>query len=689
MRLQIANRLCRLCLSAILGSPQVLKNWEHPGPKRMHAFRFLPDADELGSPLNGSYDLLLVALSVLIAALAAYAALGLAGRVRAAETAPERRLWLGSGSLAMGVGIWAMHFVGMLAFRLPVSATYDLTITVVSLAPAILASLVALRFFSREQSDVWAVLLCGGLMAAGIGAMHYTGMAAMRLPAAMYYDPLLFTVSLVVAWTLASFALGVSRNVTELGGRTVDYGHKLSAAGLMGLAVAGMHYTGMSAARFFVIDGASPPVGAIEPTVLGAMVTLASVIILGLAMSVAIVERRLQAATRSAQVSRSRMLQAIEIISEGFALYDADDRLVLCNRKYRELLSGVKDYGLEGETFESIVRRLAESGVIPEAQGCADQWVAARVLRHQQPPGPYVQRRSGDVWMQINEYKTAEGETVAIYSDITELKRAEHGLAQALENLQETQSHLVQSEKMAALGKLTAGIAHEINNPVGIVSSSADNSARCVQRIMEVLTSGVSLEEIRADRRFQQALTVVGENAQVIVRASERIAKIVHSLNTFAQPDDQNYRGASLEDCVDSTLALLQHVFREGVSLVKRFGGTPQVLCNPGELNQVFLTVISNAAQAIEGDGEVVISTTQEGDFVCVEIADTGRGMSPEQVDGLFDLGFKTTGSRIGVGMDLVNAYAIIERHRGRISVSSELGQGTRFRIELPMGVRP
>ena len=260
-------------------------------------------------------------------------------------------------------------------------------------------------------------------------------------------------------------------------------------------------------------------------------------------------------------------------------------------------------------------------------------------------------------------------------------------LAITLGELTATQDQLVQTERMAVLGKLAAGIAHEINNPVGIVVSAADNSARCVQRIHESLTSDSSIEEIRADRRFQQALSLVGENAQVIVDASERIAKVVQSLSAFAQPDEQGYKRTSVEDCIERTLALLQYAFGERVQLVKQFGKTPQIIGNPGEINQVLLTVISNAAQAIDGEGEVVIATTRQGGLVRIEIEDTGRGMSPEQIDGLFDLGFKKTGSRVGVGMGLVHAKAIVERHQGLISVSSKLGKGTRFRIELPVSV--
>ena len=651
----------------------------------MHWFQLLDSSQDYGTPLVGSYDPALVFVSILIAGLAAYAGLGFAGRVSAAETARAKRAWLLGGAAAMGVGVWAMHFIGMLAFRLPVPVAYDVRVTLLSLTPAFLASLVVLRFLTLKHADRGQVLLSGTLMGLGIGTMHYTGMAAMWMAAEMFYDGPLVALSIAVAVGLASAALAMSRLVGQGADRVVGPSREFAAAGVMGLAVAGMHYTGMAAVRFFDAPGMAVPEGALDPLILAILVGLASAFILVLAVFAAIVDRRLQAAAVSARVSRARMLQAIESISEGFALYDKDDRLVLCNAHYRELLRA-DGYDLSTQqSFESIIRSACERGLIPDAEGRVDAWVAERLRRHLDPVGPHVQKRRGDCWVKINEYRTEDGGTVAIYNDITELKRAEKELSDALENLQDTQAHLVESEKMAALGKLTAGIAHEINNPVGVVTSSADNSARCVQRILDSLDRGHTLDEVRSDRGFQQSVQLVRENAKVVVEAGQRIATIMRSLKAFARPDDNDFQQASVEEGLESTLALLQHQMREGIALVKRFGNVPRVYCMPAAINQVFMTILTNAIQSIEGNGEIRVETSQDPTSIYVNISDTGRGMESHQVKGLFDSSFTTKGSRIGVGLGLFNAYRVIRQHRGEISVKSELGEGTGFSIRFPI----
>ncbi len=170
-------------------------------------FMFLDGSKDLGTALPGTYNWMLVALSVMIASLAAYAALGDAGRISDSETPAAKHLWLAIGAVAMGVGVWAMHFIGMLAFTLPVEVRYDVLITVVSMVPAILASGIVLHLISEERIGAWRLILGGILMGAGIGVMHYTGMAAMRMDALMAYDPVLFMVSILVAVALSITAL--------------------------------------------------------------------------------------------------------------------------------------------------------------------------------------------------------------------------------------------------------------------------------------------------------------------------------------------------------------------------------------------------------------------------------------------------------------------------------------------------
>src|SRR5271170_3260202 len=207
---------------------------------------FLPYGAAVGDALSQSYSFVIVVLSYLIAALASYVGLLMSVSIANAESARARWVWLSGGSVAMGIGIWAMHFTGMLALTLPVPITYDVPVTVLSVVPAILASALALQVMSGSGNRHRRYLLGGTLVGAGIGAMHYIGMAAMRVDYCMHpYNPGLFTLSIIVA-----VALGIAAFYTRdfryhrryLNGRKI---HIMLSAGLMGLAIAGMHYTAM------------------------------------------------------------------------------------------------------------------------------------------------------------------------------------------------------------------------------------------------------------------------------------------------------------------------------------------------------------------------------------------------------------------------------------------------------------
>ena len=201
----------------------------------MHYLRFLDPTVDPTLALPSAYDPTLVTVSVLMASLAAYAALGLAGRIKAAENRRTKQLWLGAGATAMGIGIWAMHFIGMLAFRLPIVVAYNLGITLLSVAPAVVASSIVLYVTSRAEIRFSQLVLAGTMMGLGIGTMHYTGMAAMRMAADMYYDPLLFGLSLIVAVGLATAALYIHFLAGE-GGEEQSWRLHLSAAFTMGSA---------------------------------------------------------------------------------------------------------------------------------------------------------------------------------------------------------------------------------------------------------------------------------------------------------------------------------------------------------------------------------------------------------------------------------------------------------------------
>jgi signal transduction histidine kinase len=265
-----------------------------------------------------------------------------------------------------------------------------------------------------------------------------------------------------------------------------------------------------------------------------------------------------------------------------------------------------------------------------------------------------------------------------------ELESKNSDLEDALKQLRETQQQLIMREKMASLGNLVAGVAHEINNPVGAVKSAADTSARSIEMVCRALQEGTSLEDVNANKRFLTALEILKSNNAITVTASDRIAEIVRSLKNFARLDEAAFQEADLHEGLDSTLTLLHHVLKDRISVVKRYGELPPVQCYPNQLNQVFMNVLSNAEQAIEGQGTITINTERQGDTVAVQICDDGAGVPDADLKRIFDPGFTTKGVGVGTGLGLSISYNIVQKHHGKIVAESEPGRGTTITISIP-----
>ena len=268
---------------------------------------------------------------------------------------------------------------------------------------------------------------------------------------------------------------------------------------------------------------------------------------------------------------------------------------------------------------------------------------------------------------------------------VLNLKETNSELETTLYELRETQTELVQSEKMAALGKLAAGIAHEINNPIGALKSAADISTRCISKLDHFFEKSEGIAEIRNGANFQNVLQILKDNSQVFSSASDRIARTVSSFIHFARLDEAEFGKVDVHEGIDNTLTLLQQEIKAGTSVVKEYGNIPEIACYPGELNQVFMHLLTNAAQAIKGKGAITIRTFFENENVHVQIADTGVGISQEQMQRLFDPEFAKVGPRVKAGLGLFTSYNIIQKHQGEIKVESEIGKGSTLTVILPV----
>ena len=307
-----------------------------------------------GVPLTGSHDPLLVALSVVVAMAASFAALDLAGRVRASASRRAAGAWLATAALALGGGIWSMHFVGMLAFSLPVAVTHDPGLTVLSLVVAVLVTGLGFAAAWRRGGRGRRNLVLGGLlMGCGIAAMHYTGMAAMRVPADLRYDRAVVGASLLIAVGAATAALWLAR-------RDATPWRRLGAAAIMGLAIAGMHYTGMAAASWTPHPGLHDAHGRqLGHAGLAFGVTAITFLVLLLALAAASIDRRLAAlAEREARValaeSEARFQAVVEQAGTGIAQTDLHGRIVLANDRFCEMVGRPREALLGGLRMQDI-----------------------------------------------------------------------------------------------------------------------------------------------------------------------------------------------------------------------------------------------------------------------------------------------------------------------------------------------
>ena len=266
-----------------------------------------------------------------------------------------------------------------------------------------------------------------------------------------------------------------------------------------------------------------------------------------------------------------------------------------------------------------------------------------------------------------------------------ELQQRNVVLEKTLRELQQTQNQLIVQEKMAALGNLVAGIAHELNTPLGTVKSAADVSARGLARIRHVLSNDGTTADARRNQTLERVLKALGDNSTATTHAIERLSRIVGSLKTFTHLDRAEYERVDVHEGLDSALTLMEPRFGPRVEVVRDYGDLPKLTVYPQELNQVYMSLLQNACQAFEkGAGRIQVSTVAEEGFVRIVIADTGRGIEQERLDHIFEPAFASKEGRVAMGMGLSLSYNIVRKHAGTLEIDSEPGRGTTVTIRLP-----
>lgn len=269
------------------------------------------------------------------------------------------------------------------------------------------------------------------------------------------------------------------------------------------------------------------------------------------------------------------------------------------------------------------------------------------------------------------------------YNEILENQNAEleaqnQQLVESRMEIQKHQAQLVHSEKMASVGLLTAAITHEINTPIGAINSN-------IQIEDMLLNELIKNPYINSNEELNLMVGQLKEANDVNLTACSRIIEIIRSLKTYSRLDQAEFQEADINEGIRSVLVLTRNLLKRRITVHEEFGDIPKVKCFPGQLNQVFMNIIVNASEAIEGEGELFIRTYKKDRNIYIVIRDTGTGIKQENISKIFEPGFTTKGVGLGLGLGLYISYNIIQNHSGEISVASEPGKGTEFTIRIPI----
>jgi two-component system sensor histidine kinase/response regulator len=611
----------------------------------------------------GYYDTRLVALSVFIAVVASYTALDLAARVTSARGG-ARYLWLSGGATTMGVGIWSMHYIGMLAFRLPVPVQYDWPTVLVSLLAAIFASLVALFVVSREKMGHLQALVGCVIMGGGIAGMHYIGMAAMRLPAMCHYSPAIVALSVVLAFVISLVALWLTFHCR---GETTFWGwRKIISALVMGAAIPVMHYTGMAAASFApstLVHGDLSH--ALSISSLGiASVIVVTFMVLRLSLLTSLVDRRLEL-----EASERCCHQILEAALDAFVGMDSSGLITDWNAQAETTFGW-----LHSEATGQFLSQM----IIPDRYRDAHEQGLKHFLASGK--GPVLNKRieisalhrdgrEFPVELTISAISgVGTHRFVAFVRDITERNRSQQELLAAKEAAE--QSNQAKSEFLA-------NMSHEIRTPLNGVMGMTD----------------LTLEtELTPEQR---------EYLETVKMSADSLLIVINDILDFSKIEagkfDLDAIDFNLRDSLETTLKTLSvRADEKGLELLCEVAAeVPEVMRgDSNRLRQVVVNLVGNAVKFTD-KGEVQLKVQVEAEdgedrILHFVVVDTGIGIPAEKQRIIFDAfsqaDSSTTRKYGGTGLGLTISKRLVEKMGGKLWVESEVGRGAEFHFTARLG---
>jgi PAS domain S-box-containing protein len=617
----------------------------------------------------GSYNYGLVVLSVVIAIGASYAALDFAGRITLAR-GKARTIWLVGGATAMGFGIWSMHNTGMLALRMPVPVLYDWPTVLLSLISAIFASGVALFFVSRPRMDLPLAVIASVFMGAGIAAMHYLRMAAMRLPAMCEYDIRTVILSIALAILISLVAIGLVFHLRTEARSTSR--KKMAAAMVMGAAIPVMHYTGMAAARFTpspIIEGSTAH--AVDMSEVGIFsIVCVTFMVLGLSIFTSFVDRRFSAQAVQLASSEHRAVQIMETSFDAFVELDAAGHVSEWNRQAEKIFGWTRDEMLGQSLIEKIIALESRDSCRGEIAEMLELMSGSTATKRFETLAVSRTRREVPAEITISAIRQQQTIVLAAFiRDLSERKRFELDLREAKEAAESSNQ---------AKSTFLATMSHEIRTPMnGILG----------------MTELVLETELTPEQR---------EFLGLVQLSAESLLGIINDILDFSKIEagklELEIIPFDLRESIGETMkALSFRAHQKGIELV--YDVDPRVpetlLGDPGRVRQILINLVGNAIKFTERgeiDVEVDAKVSESPDrpvAVHFAVRDTGVGIPREKQGQIFEAFSQADGSMTrrygGTGLGLTICKRLVELMDGQVWLESEPGVGSTFHFVIRM----
>lgn len=635
-----------------------------------------------------SFDPVLVVTSYLIATLAGFCALHFNAVIHQERSSQPTVIQL-AGGVALGLGIWAMHFTGMLAFALPVPIKYQLTPTVISILPAIIMSIAALRINGSKLSVKYKLTVSSLLLTIGIAAMHFKGMTGMSVNATMVHDPVGFAIAVSTSWILAYVTVFIQFGDHAFFTPLTPRQRSALSAATYGFSVASMHYLAMQA-TYFLPQEASVEVSGLPANALAFSIVLAVMLLISLLAVVVFYRSKVKLLAEIASTNQSHMVETIDNLADPFLLSNPQGKVLSVNQRFSEYFPSASALIENGATLAQLNAHFMGQ-LFKFASENEREQANQKIAKNDK----LTLRQTNGTWWLFRQTTAPSGNIMLSWTNISEQKQTElkvlaarNESQQALIKLQETQEALVESRRLASIGKLVGHVAHELNTPLGIAITSLSSIKIENTQLISNIKAG-KLTKTSLDK----GLGLISEFEEL---ASKNIAR--------AESIVRQFRFLSLEEQTEQTSTVnvyntLKHVLTDLESAIDKI--KPLITINAAPdlefisyqdgLFQVLKAIVGNAIfHAFENiqKPKLLINAELIDNQIEIEIFDNGQGIPGLISDVVFDpfVTSKRSQGHIGLGLHIAHNLTV-EHLKGSITIVKSDNTGTHIKLSLPVNL--